>query len=236
MTPALTRNSVLAALGLVLLLAPALVPVQPLLYHYPDAGTAQNESELEREGYEIIAYENLSDRGQELYRQSLREGSLGVPLGQGAPDFEYPTSAELAAVEGDFEERRRLRTIVIERPPDADLPPPAEPVERAAEIQERRQERRGERAERRERAERPPTTTAGATSGNGTAAEATPSPTETRTTPTLEERRETIARYDVMTTLTELPPLTAPPSLARLLTAMLGVVLLGIGGYRYTQP
>ena len=235
MTPTVTRNSALVAVGVVLLLGPALFPVQPMLYHYPDAGTTENASEIRRAGYEIVAYENLSDRGQELYRRALQEESLGVPLGEGAPDFEYPTSAELGATE-DFDERRRLRSIVIERPPDADLPPPAEPVGMAEAIRERRQERREERAERRERAEQPPTTTGGTPSGNGTATERTRSPTETRNTPTLEQRRETIARYDVMTTMTELPPLTAPTSLARLLTAMLGIVLLGIGGYRYAQP
>jgi hypothetical protein len=231
MTPTVTRNSVLVVVGALLLLGPALFPVQPMLYHDPEPGTTENASQLRQEGYEIVAYENLSDRGKELYRQALQEGSLGVPLGAGAPDFAYPTAAELDAVGNDFEQRRALRSVVIERSPDADLPPAAEPVEMAEEIRERRE--RGRERERNERTP-PPTTTDGTT--NGTATDRTRTAPETQSTPTLEQRRETIAQYDLMTTRTELPPLTAPPSLARLLAAMLGVVLIGVGGYRYAQP
>lgn len=143
----MTRTSTfaggLAALGIVLLVAPALFPTQPVLYHDTDPGMTMNRSELEEHGATVIAYENLSDRGKELYVATLRnDGEYTVPKGQGADDFRYPTNAELGEVES-YEERRRLGQVVIERPADGSLPPADEPVGRAEYVAEDDNERRG---------------------------------------------------------------------------------------------
>lgn len=136
MIPDLSRTSVLVALGFVLLVAPAAVPLDPVLSHETRHGTHENESQLEAEGYAVIEYENLSERGQELYVETLRNGgTYTVAGGTGAPDFRYLTNAELGEVE-DYRERERRTTVVIERPPNADLPPADERTERAAQFAE----------------------------------------------------------------------------------------------------
>lgn len=203
----------LVVVGVALLVAPALVPVQPVLSHDTGPGAMANASQLEAEGYTIVAYGNLSERGQELYVRTLRNGGqYRVPLGEGAEEFTYPTYEELGEIEG-YEERRALRSIVVERPPDADLPPADEPVERVEELAERREERRERAAE---------------------AGEATPEPDPDR--PSLDERRQQTARYDVVSTETAPPPLTATGSLLRLLSACVGIVAVGVGGYRRSLP
>lgn len=209
-TRGITPAGVLVALGVVLLVGPALFPVQPVLYHDTRAGTMANATELQREGIPIVAYENLSERGQALYVATLRAGGeYSVPLGEGAPDFGYPTPGELGAVD-DYDERRTMTRIAVERPPDADLPPPDEPVAHAEERvrDEREGKDEGERT-------------------------ATPG---TETGPTVEEMRRQVARYDVMRTRTDRPPQTAPANLVRLLSVVLGIVAIGVGGYRRSLP
>lgn len=200
MTRHTTLSGALVVLGIALLVTPALFPLQPVLYHDTRRGTMANESQIEQEPYEVVAYENLSERGQALYVRTLRaDGEYRVGLDSGAPDFAYPTSAELAAAD-DYEARKELRGIVVERPPNADLPPADEPFHIA--------ENAHERGERRE------------TASNQTQA----------------ELRRQIARYDVMTTRTDKPPLTAPSSLLRLISALAGVLAIGTGGYLRSKP
>lgn len=187
-------NALLVA-GVALLVAPVLFPIQPVLYHDTHRGTVGNESQIQADGYEIVAYENLSERGQQLYVRTLRAGGeYRAPVDEGAPDFAYPSPTELADVR-DYRNRNALQGIVVERPPDADLPPPHEPVE-AAERSHRHAEERGTEPEQ-----------------------------------SVEERRRQIARYDVMTTRTDRPPLTASSALLRLLSTAAGVLALGTGGY-----
>lgn len=138
-TPSL--SIVLVSLGVVLLVALVLFPIQPVLYHATRRGTLDNRTVIEERGYEIIAYANLSDRGQELYVQTLEhDGRYRVPLGADAQDFAYPTDGELGDAR-DYEERNALEHVVIERPPDANLPPPDERLEAAEHVRERAIER-----------------------------------------------------------------------------------------------
>lgn len=188
----------LVVVGLALLLAPALFPLQPVLVHDTRGGGIGNASTIE---FDVVAYENLSDRGQELYVTTLRSGGrYTVALGDGAPEFTYPTPEELAAA-NTFSARRALTVIVIKRPATGDLPPADEPVRQASWI-----------------AERPET-------------EAGPAPNLT-----VAEIRQRIARFDLMTTKTGLPPLLSTPSLLRLLPILAGVVSLGVGGYLRSKP
>lgn len=197
-TPAL--STVLLGLGVVLLVTPALFPIQPVLYHDSRRGTVDNRSVIEERGFEIVAYENLSERGQELYVLTLEnDGRYSVPLDEGAPDFAYPTDGDLGEFR-DYDDRRALEHVVIERPPDADLPPPDEQVEAAEHIRERAIERGSEDP------------------------------------PSLEEARRQIARFDMMRTRTDNPPLDEPKSLARLVSAILGVVAIATGGYQRSRP
>lgn len=138
----------LVAVGILLLVVPAAAPLDPMLTHETYPTTPYNESQLEQRGYEVVDYENLSDRGQELYVETLRNGGrYTVPAGQGAPEFAYPTDQELSEA-GDYREVQRLRTVVIERPENADLPPADEQYERYARADERADEREGGSADR----------------------------------------------------------------------------------------
>lgn len=215
-----TPGGVLVVLGIVLLVGPALFPVQPVLYHDTSDRAIGNATELEAAGITIVAYENLSERGQQLYVASLRaDGEYSVPVGAGAPEFAYPTPAELGAVE-DYRQRQSMTRIAIERPPDADLPPADEPVQFA-------EDRVRNERERDRRSESDPE---GDPEGERTG---TPG---TETGPTVEEMRQQIARYDLMSTRTDRPPLTASPNLLRLLSAVLGIVAVGTGGYLHSRP
>ncbi|MBV0923430.1 hypothetical protein KTS45_04385 [Halomicroarcula limicola] len=203
-----TLGNALLVLGVVALIGPALFPVQPVLYHDTGDGSPANESQLREQGYRIVAYENLSERGQRLYVETLRAGGeYTVPVGEGAPEFSYPDSERLGEME-DYDERRRLTTVVIERPPEAGLPPADEPL-RAAEYSLRR-----ERRERNEEGER----------------------VETPSEAAVEERQRAIARYDLVTTRTDKPPLTATPQLLRIVPALLGIFAIGTGGYLRSSP
>lgn len=119
-------GAALVALAAVLFVVPALFPVQPMLMH--DTGVSVNAppAELEEQGYAVVAYENMSDRGQELYRETLeRGGEYTVPQGTGAPEFGYPTAEERRrAYENDTQ--TRPGAVVIERPADDGSLPPAD--------------------------------------------------------------------------------------------------------------
>lgn len=120
------RNKVgtaLVVLAVVLFVAPTLFPVQPVLVHDTQASvTTDDPAELEEPGLEVLAYENLSDRGQELYVEALENRNYRVAKGEGASEFEYATPEEVqeARDEGQFV----ASGTVIERPPEgeSDLP------------------------------------------------------------------------------------------------------------------
>ncbi|MFD1586119.1 hypothetical protein ACFR9U_03930 [Halorientalis brevis] len=227
-------SRVLVAIGIVLLIAPALAPVQAMHFHNTGAGTTANGTELEEHGVRVVAYENLSERGQELYVRALRNhGQYAVPLGQGAPDdFHYVTNQDSDDDAGPSE--RRPGTIAIERPPDADLPPADEPSYHAEEARERA-ERAQERAERKQAEATPADGTA--TAGNETATPATePTPSSEERQEQLAEQRREIERYDLMETRTGPPPLTASSNLVRLLSVVVGVLAIGVGGYLTSRP
>lgn len=137
MTHNATIPKVLLVVGVVLLIAPALLPIQPVLVHDTGKGSVENASVISERGYTIVAYENLSERGQQLYVQTLRNGGeYSVPVGDGAPEFTYPTPGELGEIR-DYRERETLETIVIERPMNGELPPPDEPLHAAEHVKER---------------------------------------------------------------------------------------------------
>jgi hypothetical protein len=145
MTRRNTLGTTLVALAAVLFVVPAFFPVQPMLLH--DTGsTVPGEPEMIRDdGYEIVAYGNLSDRGQDLYVQALENGGeYAVSQGEGAPDFAYPTDAERRAA---YRNGTSVRpgSIVIRRPADdAGLPPADERAfgpRREGETDEERRER-----------------------------------------------------------------------------------------------
>jgi len=148
MIPTTRRNRVGAALVLlavVLFVVPAFFPVQPTLVHDTRDTVPGDPEMIREEGYGIVAYENLSERGQELYERTLENGGeYRISQGEGAPDFAYPTDAERrAAFRNDSSERPG--GIVIERPEDdAGLPPAGERAfgpPREGETEEERRER-----------------------------------------------------------------------------------------------
>ncbi|WP_335999278.1 hypothetical protein [Halorientalis halophila] len=114
-------STALLVLAAILLLAPAIAPVQPVLYHDLRGTTLANETQLETEGIEVIAYENLSDRGQRYYEATLRNGGQYVVSGgAGAEEFDYP--AELESDDDGVRRRTSLGAVAIERPTDSNLP------------------------------------------------------------------------------------------------------------------
>ncbi|MFB6165909.1 MAG: hypothetical protein ABEJ31_12185 [Haloarculaceae archaeon] len=195
-------SGALVLVGIVLLVGPALLPVQPMLYHDTRLGQPGNASELRERGFEVVPYENLSERGQALYVATLEHGGeYAVPQGQGASDFAYPKPSDrrVERPRGRVDVEDRYRGIAIERPADdAGLPPADEPVRLA-------------------RRERPP----GERGGENAS---------------VEQRRREIARYDLLRTRTDLPPLSATPNVVRLLSVALGAVAIGAGGYRRSRP
>lgn len=192
-------SGALVTLGIIMLIGPAVFPVQPVLTHDTRLGTMHTGTQLEEQGYEVIAYENLSERGQELYIQTLeRGGRYSVPVGDGATDFRYPTRGDRYGSELQGESGRA--GIVIERPPNAEIPPADEPVESAEHAHSQGSE------------------------------------SETENGQSIDERRQQIARYDLMRTRTEKPPLTATSNLLRLFTSIAGVLAIGTGGYLWSKP
>ena len=211
-----TAGTVLLAVGVVALLLPALFPVQQVLYHGTQAGTMADGSELRAEGYTVIEYENLSERGQEIYVAALQspDGAYTVPVGQGAPEFPYDGADDRDDVSGraEFEKRQRLTSVVIERPDGADLPPADEPVERLDREQPPRED---------------------AASGGETASQ---NETATESEQELEQRRQMVATYDLVTVGQRTPPVTDSGNLLRLGAVLLGTVAIGVGGYLRSRP
>jgi len=215
-----TAGTVLLVVGVVALLVPALFPVQQVLYHETRAGTTADGSELRAEGYTVIEYENLSERGREIYVAALRspDRAYTVPVGQGAPEFPYDGADDLGDVSGqaEFEERRRLTSVVIERPDDADLPPADEPVERFD----------------RERPPREDAADGGETASRNETATESDRPSEQD----LAQRRQVIAKYDLVTVGQRTPPVTDSGNLLRLGSVLLGTIAIGVGGYFRSRP
>lgn len=119
-------GTALLVLGAVLLVVPALFPVQPVLIHDTTPVTFDSPEEIESQPIEVVRYENLSESGQELYVQTLESGGeYTVSQGDGAPDFEYLTSAEHSEIRSETDPRPAV--VVIKRPQDNDLPPADEP-------------------------------------------------------------------------------------------------------------
>lgn len=197
-----TLTTALIVAGIALVLAPMLVPIPTVLVHDTRDSTVAGPDELRQRGYTIVAYENLSERGRELYVETLEHGGrYTVSEGEGAPAFDYSASRGSGA--GDGTSRFRAGRIAIERPSDADLPPPDERVDDVRYAVE----------ERRQRANR--------TGGSA---------------PTAADIRGQSRRYDAMSVRTSKPPLGDPTAIARLVSAALGIVSLGVGGYRRSQP
>ena len=121
-----TLGTALVVLAVVLFVGPAVFPVQPVLTHDTDRTTRDSPSELREQGIPVVAYENLSERGQEVYVAALEGEDYRVGQNAGAPEFRYPTSAERReAFEAD--DMSGTGMVVIERPEDdSDLPPPDE--------------------------------------------------------------------------------------------------------------
>lgn len=123
------RDLALVALGFVLLAAAVVVPVEPVRWHDTSPSAGLNATGLAANGYEVVAYENLSQRGQELYVATLENGGeYRVPVGAGSDDFDYRTRQ--AAIEtpnftrGDVQER--ILYVAVERPDDDSHLPPAD--------------------------------------------------------------------------------------------------------------
>ncbi|PSP92555.1 hypothetical protein BRC78_02870 [Halobacteriales archaeon QH_8_68_33] len=142
-----TLGTALVVLAVVLFIGPAVFPVQPVLIHDTDRTTRDSPSELREQGVPVVAYENLSERGQEVYVAALEGEDYRVGQDAGAPDFRYPTSAERReAFEADNVSGTGM--VVIERPEDDSvLPPPDERFfgpreEEEAESEEELEERR----------------------------------------------------------------------------------------------
>jgi len=106
-------GTALVVLAVVLFVIPAFFPVQTTLVHDTRPSVRQEPDELRDQGFEVVAYGNLSERGQELYVKTLENnGEYRVEPGLGAPEFDYASSS---GFRGD---------VVIERPDgDAGLPP-----------------------------------------------------------------------------------------------------------------
>lgn len=68
-----------------------------MLVHDTTGYYAGNESQLERDGFDVVEYETPSAHGQTLEAQTLRNGGrYTVSTGQGASEFTYPAPEELA--------------------------------------------------------------------------------------------------------------------------------------------
>ncbi|WP_424019407.1 hypothetical protein ACOZ4N_08030 [Halorientalis pallida] len=217
----ISRSRISAAflvVGAVLLIAPALAPVQPVLYHEVDGPLITEKSALEERGVDVIAYENLSDRGKDLYERALRNGGdYQVPAGQGASDFQYRTELE---ADDESEPRRRFgpRVIAIERPEDSDLPT----------LDERVPDRRPPDSEPDEAAG----TGSSETVGESSNTTETPADGTGDRPPEQQEENE----YTLLRTSLGQPPLTDSGNLLRFVAVLAGVVMLGSGGYLRSKP
>ncbi|GAA0682075.1 hypothetical protein ACFQDG_01410 [Natronoarchaeum mannanilyticum] len=120
-------GTALLALAIILFTVPTLFPVQAVLTHDTTAVTFDGRDKLEEDGVTIIPYENLSDRGQELYVRTLENGgTYRTSPGQGAPEFDYMTGAERSQARRENPDTRP-GYVAIERPENATLPTADEP-------------------------------------------------------------------------------------------------------------
>ncbi|ELZ00851.1 hypothetical protein [Natrialba asiatica] len=146
-----TRNKLGTAfvvLAIVLFTVPALFPVQAVLTHDTRDSTSDGQEQLEEQGTKIVEYDNLSEKGQELYVQALENGGeYRVSTEQGAPEFDYMTSVELAQRQDENPEHQP-GFIAIERPDDADLPPADEPSNRGPSENDEEYEQHREQVQR----------------------------------------------------------------------------------------
>ena len=216
------RSKVAAALlvlGVVLLVAPAVVAVESVLYHEVQGSVQAEEETLQQRGVEIVEYENLSDRGKTLFEEALRnEGNYVVPVGEGASDFDYRTDPAPETEDG-APSRYPPGVIAIERPEDGDLPglydrPARRPVD------ESRQDEAGGSG-----------TGDGASDANAT--ETNESATDQEDAPERSQRPE---EYNVFRARLGQPPLTDSGNLLRFLSVLIGVVAVGSGGYLRSRP
>jgi len=113
-----TIGTALVVLAIVLFVVPAVFPVQPMLTHDTRSSTNAPPAELRQQQIQVVTYENLSDRGQELYVETLEhDGEYRVGVDEGAPEFVYPTDAERhEAYESD--NMTAAGSVVVVRPED----------------------------------------------------------------------------------------------------------------------
>jgi len=117
-------GTALVVLAVVLFTVPAVFPVQPMLVHDTRDTVTEPPAELAENDHEIVAYENLSERGQELYVKTLEnDGEYRVKVDEGASEFRYPNETERRQAYQDGD-RSIVRPLVIERPENgSELPP-----------------------------------------------------------------------------------------------------------------
>jgi len=121
-----TVGTALVVLAIVLFVVPAVFPVQPMLTHDTGRSTGAPPAELRQQGVPIVAYDNLTDRGQEIYVETLEaNGEYRVPVDEGASAFVYPTAAERQEA-FESENMTAAGEIAIERPEDDGNLPRAE--------------------------------------------------------------------------------------------------------------
>jgi hypothetical protein len=157
--------------GLALLAAAVAVPVGQIDKHDTRAQSMQSNEEITA-SYTVLAYEELSDRGREVYRRALEnDGTYAVPEGEGASEFTYLTRDELNGMSP--EQQRQATQYVIDRRGASSLPP---------------------------------------------ADESDPD-----------------ARYDLITVGTYDPEFPSEQHVPNLAAAAVGLVCLGVGGYRYVS-
>jgi len=116
----------LVLIGIVLGGVTLAFPVEPVLVHDTRPTNNLNESLAEEFNIRVVEYENLSDRGQELYVKSLENGGLyRVPIGKEASDWSYPTVDEQRPPGRDAPANYTSNVdIIVERPEnDSHLPP-----------------------------------------------------------------------------------------------------------------
>lgn len=120
----------LVVLGVPLIGASVLVtPGAELVHSTADSSTrSTNVTQMARYSYGVYNYSDLSERGQDLYVQTLEhDGEYRVPVGEGAPEFQYPTMADLRAATQDGNlSALQLSSLVIVRPDESGSLPPAD--------------------------------------------------------------------------------------------------------------
>ncbi|MFB6254981.1 MAG: hypothetical protein ABEI06_10270, partial [Halobacteriaceae archaeon] len=75
-------STVLLGLGIVFLIIPIVFPFPQVLYHSTRPSIIGDASKAKERGFKVVSYDNLSDRAQELYIQTLQhDGEYSVPVG-----------------------------------------------------------------------------------------------------------------------------------------------------------